>query len=213
MILGVMIVMKELGPIYGSLFLECESTTLVSCIDRDGKPNIITCSAVFPVQPGYVGVAVGFTRYSHDLIKESGEFVVNIPSNELEEAMQFCGSRSGRDHNKFEECHLTPKPSRKLDTPIIEECIAWIECKNFSQGLTHDHTIFIGKVVSAYARDEAIGILFNPKRSLQRYGVLKNYSSTDSIRSVCDRTGADTEFVLQFWKRYYRLWGEHWLKP
>jgi len=205
--------MKELGPIYGSLFLECESTTLVSCVDGEGNPNIITCSAVFPVQPGYVGVAVGFTRYSHNLIKESGEFIVNIPSKDLEEAMFFCGSRSGRDHNKFEECNLTPKPSRKLRTPIIAECIAWIECRNVSQAETHDHTIFIGKVVSAYARDEAIDIVFDSKRNLHRYGVLSNYSSAESIKRVCQRTGADVDFVLKFWRRYYELWGEHWMKP
>ena len=150
--------MKELGLIYGSLFLECESTTLVSCINRGGKPNVITCSAVFPVQPSYIGVAVGFTRYSHNLIKQSGEFVVNIPPKELEDAMYFCGSRSGRDYNKFEERHLTPKPSRKLKTPIIRECIAWMECKNISQGQTPDHTIFIGEVVAAYAKEEAIDI-------------------------------------------------------
>lgn len=204
--------MNELGSIYGSLFLECESTTLVSCLSRDGVPNIITCSAVFPVQPGYVGVAVGFTRYSHDLIKDSGEFVVNIPSKELEEEMYFCGSRSGRDHNKFEECNLTAKPSQKLKTPIIAECVAWIECKNFSEGLTHDHTIFIGEVVSAYAREGTIDIVFNPEKKLHRLGVLSNYSSADSIRKVCERTGADKDFVLEFWKRYYRLWGERWLR-
>ena len=205
--------MKELGPIYGSLFLECESTTLVSCINRGGKPNIITCSAVFPVQPGYIGAAIGFTRYSHNLIKQSGEFVVNIPPKELEDAMYFCGSRSGRDYNKFEECHLTPKLSRKLKTPIIGECIAWMECKNISQGQTRDHTIFIGEVVAAYAKEEAIDILFNPQKNLHKYGVLNNYSSINSIKRVCQRTGADTDFVLKFWKRYYKLWGENWLKP
>jgi len=203
---------KDLGPIFGSLFLECESTTLVSCIDKSGKPNIITCSAVFPVQPGYVGVAVGFTRYSHDLIKDAGEFVVNIPSRELREDMYFCGSRSGRHVDKFKECHLTPKPSRKLKTPIIGECIAWIECENFSQAVTHDHTIFIGKVVSAYAREDAVEIVFNSDKNLHRYGVLNNYSSVNSIKRVCERTGADVEFVLQFWRKYYELWGEHWLK-
>jgi len=202
----------DLGPIFGSLFLECESTTLVSCIDKSGRPNIITCSAVFPVQPGYVGVAVGFTRYSHNLIKESGEFVVNFPSKELEEAMYFCGSRSGRNIDKFREANLTPKPSRKLKTPIISECVAWIECKNFSEAVTHDHTIFIGKVVSAYAREDALEILFDPDKNLHRYGVLSNYSSVNSIKRVCEKTGADVDFVIRFWEKYYDLWGKQWLK-
>ena len=203
---------RELGPIFGSLFLECESTTLVSCIDKAGKPNIITCSAVFPVQPGYVGVAVGFTRYSHNLIKKSEEFIVNFPSRELEKAMYFCGSRSGRHVDKFRECRLTSRPSRNLKTPIIGECVAWIECENFSEAVTHDHTIFIGRVISAYAREDSIETLFNPEKNLHRYGVLNNYSSISSIRRVCEKTGADVEFVLRFWRKYYKLWGEHWLR-
>jgi len=203
---------REPGPIFGSFLLKCESTTLVSCIDNSGRPNIITCSAIYPVQPGYVGVAVGFTRYSHNLIRDSGEFVVNIPSRELREAMLFFGSRSGRDVDKFKECNLTPKPSRNLRTPIIGEFVAWIECKNFSQAVTHDHTIFIGKVLSAYAREDSIDILFNSEKNLHKYGVLNNYSSVNSIKRVCERTGADEEFVLEFWRRYYKIWGEHWLK-
>jgi len=204
---------KDFGPIYGSLLLECGSTCLVSCIDDKGVPNIITCSAVFPVQPGYVSVTVGFTRHSHDLIKKGGDFAVNLPSRDLYEAVMFCGSRSGRHHKKFEECHLTPKRARKIKTPVIGECVAWIECENYSSAVTHDHTIFVGKVVSAYAREDAVDILFDPKRSLNKWGLLRNYSVESSIKRACERTGADFNLVKKFWRRYYELYGEHWFKP
>jgi len=204
---------RDFGPIFGSLLLECGGVSLVSCIDEKGIPNIITCSAVFPVQPGYVGVAVGFTRYSHDLIRTAGEFAVNLPDSNLSEAVTFCGNRSGRRYRKFEECHLTPQKARKIETPVIGECVAWIECENYSSALTHDHTIFVGKVVDAYAREDASDRLFATERSLNRWGLIQEYSSQSSMREECENTGADFDAVRRFWQAYYKLWGEHWLKP
>lgn len=63
----------------------------------------------------------------------------------------FCGRRSGRNHDKFEETGLTPLPARKVKPPIIKECVAQLECKLHSQFSTGDRTIFIGKIVEAYA--------------------------------------------------------------
>jgi len=205
--------MKDLGPIFGSLFLESDSVCLVTCIDEKGTPNIITCSAIFPVQPGYVAVAVGFTRYSHDLIKNAGEFAANLPGKDILEAVDFCGSRSGRLFKKFEECRLTPMMARKIKTPLIKECVAWIECKNYSSGLTHDHTVFIGQVLAAHAREDAVDILFDPARNINKWGVLRNYSSESFMMERCQVTGADFDIVRRFWQRYYKLWGEHWLRP
>ena len=206
-------ILKDFSSIFGSLLLECDSVCLVSCIDEKEKPNIITCSAVFPVQPGYISIAVGFTRYSHDLIKNAGSFAVNLPSKDLSEAVRFCGSRSGRQHRKFEECHLTPKRAQKIKAPVIEECVAWIECENFSSAVTHDHTVFIGKVVSAYARENAVDTLFNSKKSLNKWRMLRDYSSETAMKKTCERIGANFNVVKQFWRRYYELRGKDWLKP
>lgn len=76
---------------------------------------------------------------------------MNIPTMQIVDATLFCGRISGRDCDKFKEANLTPQPPRKINTPIIKECIAHLECKLHSQFTTGDHTIFVGEIVEAYA--------------------------------------------------------------
>jgi flavin reductase (DIM6/NTAB) family NADH-FMN oxidoreductase RutF len=69
------------------------------------------------------------SRYTYKLIEETGEFTVNIATPELKEVVQYCGTVSGRDHNKFKEKQLTAIPSKEVKTPIIKECILHFECR------------------------------------------------------------------------------------
>ncbi len=128
-------------------------TMLISCVGKAGKPNIITLAWVMPtsISPPMVAISVGPSRYSHSLIEETGEFVVNVPTMDILKETFFCGKVSGKTHNKFEEAGLTPIPARKVKPPIIKECIAHLECKLHSHMTTGDHTIFVGEVVEAYA--------------------------------------------------------------
>ena len=80
--------------------------------------------------------------------------MINIPGVELALKVQECGRVSGRTHAKFEEVGLTPKPSKKLKTPIVEECLAHLECKLFKSLEVGDHTFFVGRVVEAYADEK-----------------------------------------------------------
>ena len=203
---------KNLGPIFGSLFLECGSVCLVTSIDEKGVPNIITCSSVFPIQSGYVGVLVGFTRHSYKLIKTWGEFAVNLPSRDIREEVMCCGTHTGIEYRKFEECHLTPKKARKIKPPVIRECVVWLECENYSAAHTESHTFFIGRVVSAYAREEALDVLFDPMKNLNKWSLLSKYSSESTMKKLCEETGADFHMVREFWQRYYNVWGGRWLK-
>lgn len=128
-------------------------TVLVSCVGKAGKSNIITLAWAMPtsISPPLVAVSIAPRRHSHMLIEETGEFVVNIPTMEILEETFFCGTVSGKNHDKFKEAGLTPLPARKVKPPIIKECVAHLECKLHSRFPTGDHTIFVGEVVEAYA--------------------------------------------------------------
>ncbi len=129
---------------------------LVSCIDpATGKPNIITIAWATPlsVNPPLAGILVAPRRHSHELISSAREFVINIPTVEILDKAIKCGRVSGRAHDKFSEIRLTAKPAKVLKSPIIEECVAHLECKLVNQITTGDHTLFVGEVVAAYANE------------------------------------------------------------
>jgi flavin reductase (DIM6/NTAB) family NADH-FMN oxidoreductase RutF len=128
-------------------------TILVSCVGKTGQPNVLPLAWAMPTsrEPPLVAVSIGLNRYSHGLIEESGEFVINLPTVDIVNETLICGRTSGKTSDKFAETGLTPLPARKVKAPIIKECIAHLECKVHSQFQTGDHTIFVGKVIVAYA--------------------------------------------------------------
>ncbi len=126
---------------------------LVSCSDKTGKTNIITLAWAMPasIRPPMLIVGIAPKRYSHELIEETEEFVVNIPTMDIVKETLFCGRRTGRTYNKFEETGLTPLPAKTVKPQIIKECVAHLECELHQQITTGDHTLFIGEVLAAYA--------------------------------------------------------------
>ncbi|MCJ7424841.1 flavin reductase family protein [Candidatus Bathyarchaeota archaeon] len=130
-------------------------TVLVSCIGKVGKPNIITLAWAMPtsINPPLVAVSIAPRRHSYNLIKETGEFVVNIPTMGILKETLVCGRVSGRDHDKFEETGFTALPAKKVRPPAIGECVAHLECKLHSEFITGDHTVFVGEIVEAYANE------------------------------------------------------------
>jgi len=129
---------------------------LVTSVDKNGKPNIITLSWAMPTSfdPPLVAISVGARRYSNELISGCEEFVVNIPSISILDKVKLCGSLSGRTADKFAEAGLTSIDSKKVRPPRIKECVAHLECKLVGKFQTGDHTIFVGRVVAASV-DEA----------------------------------------------------------
>ena len=117
---------------------------LVTTIDQDGKPNIVTVAWAGTVcsDPPMLSISLRPTRYSHPLICRTGEFVVNIPSTAQAYATDKCGVLSGRDVDKFAMMHLTPGPAEAVRPPIIMECRAR---KTMELG---SHTLFIAEVVA-----------------------------------------------------------------
>ena len=141
-----------------SRLLHPRPAVLVTCLDKEGRANAIAISWITPVskKPPMVAICVAKTRYSYGLIKEAGEFVVNVPSAELAEAVHYCGTVSGRDvKDKPVKAGLTLKPAKVVKVPIIEECVAHLECKLKQVVECGSHDIFIGEVVAAYADPRA----------------------------------------------------------
>jgi flavin reductase (DIM6/NTAB) family NADH-FMN oxidoreductase RutF len=128
-------------------------TVLVSCVGKANKPNITAVAWAMPtsINPPLLIISLAPGRHSHTLIVESGEFIVNIPTMETLQAVYSCGSLTGRSFDKFKKANLTAMPAKKVKAPAIRECIAHLECEVYGQSTAGDHTIFVGKIVEAYA--------------------------------------------------------------
>jgi len=130
---------------------------LITCGDISGKSDIIAASFCMPVskEPALIACAIGKKAYSSELIQSTKEFIVNVPTRELQAMVYYCGYHSGHDVDKFKETGLTPKPARRARAPIVEECVAHMECKVVQQFETGDKDLFVGEVIEAYA-DEVV---------------------------------------------------------
>ena len=130
---------------------------MVSTADKSGKSNIITVAWTGTVctNPAMLYISVRPERYSYDLLKDSGEFVVNLTTEKLKKATDWCGVRSGRDVDKWKEMHLTAGRASKLDyAPIIEECPVNIECKVTEIKELGSHHMFLAKVEAVQVGEE-----------------------------------------------------------
>ena len=122
---------------------------MVSTADREGNDNIITVAWTGTVctNPAMLYISVRPERYSYHLLRESGEFVVNLTTEKLAKATDWCGVRSGRDFDKWKEMHLTRGKAEKLTcAPIIQESPVNIECKVTEVQELGSHHMFLAKV-------------------------------------------------------------------
>lgn len=122
---------------------------MVSCKRPGEKANIITLAWAGTIcsDPAMLSVSIRPERYSYDIIKETKEFVVNLVTNDLTKACDWCGVRSGRDYDKFKENKLTEFTSEFMDTPAIEESPVNIYCKVKKIEKLGSHHMFIAEVV------------------------------------------------------------------
>ena len=132
---------------------------MVSCCGTapQDKPNIVTVAWAGTVnsEPPMVSVSIRKSRLSHDIIRDSGEFVVNLVDAERCKALDFCGVRSGREVDKFAHCGLTAMPALNMaHAPAIAECPAYLACKVRQVLELGSHDMFIGEVVGVQVRDD-----------------------------------------------------------
>ncbi len=129
---------------------------MVSVADRDGRPNIITVAWAGTVctNPPMLSISVRPERYSYPVLKEMGEFVVNLTTRELAFATDYCGVKSGRDVDKFKELGLTPLKAEHVGAPLIAESPVNIECKVREVLPLGSHHMFLADVVAVHADEK-----------------------------------------------------------
>ena len=129
---------------------------LVTCGTEPGKYNIITVSWTGTInsEPPMLSISVRRERHSYALIREAGEFVVNLTTREMAGAVDWCGVKSGRDYNKFRETGLTPEPPGLLHTPMIAESPVSIECRVQQVIELGSHDMFIAEVVAVHVEEK-----------------------------------------------------------
>jgi len=145
---------KEVSVRDGLRQLPIRPVYLVS-VEHEGKKNIISIGmfAFFSGEPTLVGVGMAPSRYSFELIRRSGEYVVNVVDENLMEAVRICGEKSGREVDKFELAKLTPVRGVKVKAPLIQESPVSIECKVVKEVEVGDHVWFIGEVLAVHVHE------------------------------------------------------------
>jgi flavin reductase (DIM6/NTAB) family NADH-FMN oxidoreductase RutF len=131
---------------------------MVSCGSTPEDYNIITIAWTGTIcsDPAMCYISVRKNRHSYNIIKESGEFVINLTTKDLAYATDWCGVKSGKDFDKFKEMNLTPGKSKEISAPIIEESPLSIECKVTKIIELGSHDMFMAEVVNVQADERYI---------------------------------------------------------
>lgn len=129
---------------------------MVSLADKNGKSNIITIAWAGTVctNPPMVSISVRPERYSYPILKETGEFVINLTTKELAFATDYCGVKSGSDVDKFKETGLTAIPGKEVKAPLIAESPVNIECRVREVLPLGSHDMFLADVVAVHADEK-----------------------------------------------------------
>ena len=134
------------GPLMAPL-----PAVMVSCGDMNDS-NIITIAwtGIINSDPPMTYVSLQRTRHSYEIIKNTGEFAINVTTEDLCKAMDFCGVKSGRDFDKFKEMNLTKEESDEVACPLIAESPVNLECKVTETKELGSHVMFIAEIVAVH---------------------------------------------------------------
>lgn len=129
---------------------------LVSAADKDGNSNLITVAWAGTIcsDPPMLSISVRPERYSYHMIRETGEFVVNLTTEELVRAVDFCGVKSGRDTDKWKETGLTPEKASVVNVPLVRQSPVNLECRVLRVEELGSHHMFIAQVVAVDVDEE-----------------------------------------------------------
>ena len=128
---------------------------LVSCRDKKGNDNVLTVAWAGTIcsDPAMLSISVRKERHSYPMLKESGEFVVNLVTSDLVWATDYCGVKSGKDEDKFQNAKLTKGEAELVNAPIIMESPVNIECKVKQVIELGSHDMFLAEVVNVQVSD------------------------------------------------------------
>lgn len=154
----------------GGALLAPVPPAMVSC-GHGTQINILTVAwtGLINTQPPRVSIAIRPRRYSYGLIRDSGEFVINLTPASLIRAADFCGMYTGAKVNKFEKTGLTPVPAQVVSCPLIQECPLSLECKVFQILPQATHDLFLADVVAVDVDDSILDS--NGKLRLDKAGL------------------------------------------
>jgi flavin reductase (DIM6/NTAB) family NADH-FMN oxidoreductase RutF len=143
----------EVNPIWACRAFPAFPVVLVAVGDgqEGGERNVMTVALVhmFSFNPPVLGVGVSPSRHTYSLMEKYPDFSINIPCKELVEEVLYCGQKSGREVDKFEECGLGCRKGTKIDSPVLDECMVNLELKKTQKVEAGDHVWFLGEVVHA----------------------------------------------------------------
>ena len=141
----------------GSVITSPLPPTMVTCGTVE-EPNVFTVAwtGILNTQPPVTYISVRPERYSYELIKQSGEFVINLPTQQLIRAVDYCGVKSGRNTDKFKEMNLRAEPAEKISAPILAQSPVNIECKVRDIVELGTHHMFIADIVSLNVAKELL---------------------------------------------------------
>ena len=161
---------------------------LVTSLLEGYDPNIITIAwtGILNSEPPMLYISLNPVRHSHKLIKESGEFVINIPSVSQVEVVDYCGLVSGRDVNKFLETGLTPYSATYVKAPLIAECPVNLECNVKNVIFLGSHDVFISEILAIHYNEDVLDSHARPDiDKIQPFGYcLREY------RSISEKLGS-----------------------
>ena len=131
---------------------------LISCGETEEEYNMLTVAWVGTIctNPAMCYISVRPERHSYDIIKRTKSFVINLTNEDMARATDWCGVRSGKDYNKFQEMRLTPQKAQKVAAPIILESPLSIECEVIEIKELGSHHMFIANVVNVQADERYI---------------------------------------------------------
>ncbi len=131
---------------------------IVSCRDREGNNNALAvaycCNCSY--DPPMVMVGIVPSRYSYNIINETGVFIVNVPTKDQKEIFDYLGSHSGRNEDKFANLALKTEEGEVVNAPLISECPVCIECTVISSVLTGSHEMFVGKIEKIHVDENLV---------------------------------------------------------
>jgi flavin reductase (DIM6/NTAB) family NADH-FMN oxidoreductase RutF len=132
-------------------------------LDKRERPNLIGLSwwTFTSWEPLMIAISVGHRRYSHECLEHHKEFALCFPSEEQAKDAWLCGTKSGRDTDKFQLTNFKPLQARNITVPILDGVTVAYECKIVNQFGTGDHTLYIADVVSIHGDPEKINHLYS----------------------------------------------------
>ena len=144
---------------------------MVTCGTME-KPNVLTVAwtGIINSDPAMTYISVRPSRFSHEIIKNSREFVINLTTAKMLKAADFCGVKSGRDTDKFTETGLTPSAGKKVKAPVIEESPLSLECRVTEIKPLGSHDMFLAEIVAVRVDEELLDA--NGRFELEKSGLI-----------------------------------------